>query len=212
MVTFEFDWISYIFTLKYEWIAAVASLRILNRELKVLVLHLRWGNWRVYSTACLSLILKGKSWNQTMKQKTWPYIFYKVRIKTHIAMDPLHFGARYDYFPYQSVTFSDNMDFVCFQFNWLLLVGTLLQDTSDFNSTAKCEQAYLKTTKGCELSWGAPDLNLRNGHVTTYGSFRSELAIICNDCKELPSFTWRKRFFFWGRTERTHPYKEEIIF
>lgn len=41
-----------------------------------------------------------------------------------------------------------------------------------------------------------------------YGSFRSELAIICNDCKELPSFTWRKRFFFWGRTERTHPYNK----
>lgn len=82
MVTF--CWFSYIFTLKYEWIAAVASLRILNRELKALVLHLRWGNWRIYSTACLSLILKGKSWNQTMQQKTWKrtYIFYKVRINT----------------------------------------------------------------------------------------------------------------------------------
>lgn len=34
-------------TLKYEWIAAVASLRILNREPKTLVLHLRWGNWRI---------------------------------------------------------------------------------------------------------------------------------------------------------------------
>lgn len=104
-------------------------------------------------------------------------------------MTPLYFGARYDYFPYQRVTFSDNADVVCFQFNWLLLVGTLLQETSDFNSTAKCEQPYLRTTKGCELFWGGPDLNLRNEHVNTYGSFRSELAIICNDCKELPSFT-----------------------
>lgn len=69
-------------------------------------------------------------------------------------MTPLHFGARYDYFPYQRVTFSDNADVVCFQFNWLLLVGTLLQETSDFNSTAKCEQPYLRTTKGCELFWG----------------------------------------------------------
>lgn len=59
-----------VLTLKYEWIAVVASLRILNRELKAFVLHLRWGNWRIYSRLCLSLILKGKS-TGLLSPTTW---------------------------------------------------------------------------------------------------------------------------------------------
>jgi len=41
--------------------AVVASLRILSRELKAFVRHLRWGNCLVYSREWRSLILKGKS-------------------------------------------------------------------------------------------------------------------------------------------------------
>ena len=52
-----------VLTLKYEWIAVVASLRTLSRELKAFVLQRRWGNRRIYSRLCLSLILKGKSWD-----------------------------------------------------------------------------------------------------------------------------------------------------
>lgn len=58
-----------VLTLKYEWIAVVASLRTLSRELKAFVLQRRWGNCRIYSRLCLSLILKGKSWDQKKKKQ-----------------------------------------------------------------------------------------------------------------------------------------------
>lgn len=118
---------------------------------------------------------------------------------------------------YHRVTFSNNTDFVCFQFNWLLLMGTLLQETSDFNSTTKRKQPLNNSNNNNKLSdimglplhlhWHGEGLCTRINR-NAYGSFRSELAIICKDCKELPSFTWRKIFFFWDRTERTHPYNK----
>lgn len=130
----------------------------------------------------------------------------------------LDFGAKRDCFPYHRIAFSNNTDCVCFQFNWLFLMGTLLQETSDFNSTTKREQPFFfffENNKKLSVMLGHPlHLNPHGGWSCTgmirnaYGSSRSELAIICNDCKELPSFTWRKRFFFWGRTERTHPYNK----
>lgn len=202
------------FTLKYEWIAAVASLRILNRELKTLVLHLRWGNWRIYSTLCLSLILKGKSWNQrTKKEKK----INKVRLKT--GNTHLNIGAKCKYFsipqgyilrqrrfcllPVQPIAFGG--DFAS-GIQWLQQRNQMWATLLESKQQKKKVVSYDGTPFTPESTWRR--LMYRNEHRNTYGSLRSELAIICNDCKELPSFTWRKRFFFWGRTERTHPYNK----
>lgn len=153
---------------------------------------------------------------ETTTWRTLNYIFHKGRLNTYSIKAYLDFGAKCGYFPYHRITFSNNTDFVCFQFNWLLLMGTLLQETSDFHSTTKREQPFFfENNKKMSVMLGlALHLNRHGGGLwlemnrNAYGSFRSELAIICNDCKELPSFTWRKRFFFWGRTERTHPYNK----
>lgn len=148
------QWLHYTFerrTLKYEWIAAVASLRILNRELKTLVLHLRWGNWRMYSKPCLSLILKGKSWDNNVKNLQLHFDQIHIEWRVIYTLE-----QKCDCFPYHRITFSNNTDCVCFQFNWLFLMGTLLQETSDFNSTTKREQPiFLRTIKSCQLCWGS---------------------------------------------------------
>lgn len=180
----------------------MAWLRILSRELKAFVLHLRWGNWRTYSTPCLSLILKGKSWNQKIKQKPW--IQFSVQLYSRAQW--VSERDRRDYFAYHGVTFSNYNNLVCFQFNRLFLVRTFFKSACDFNRTPICKHPSVKTKGKYEhplyLWLSVEGLPLRN---KTHGSFNSGQATICNDCKELPSFTWRKRFFFCDLTERTHP-------
>lgn len=67
-------------TWKNEWIAAVASLRILRRAPSALLLHRKCGNCRTYSSGCLSFILKGNDYKQQAKKhktmRIWSqYIF-----------------------------------------------------------------------------------------------------------------------------------------
>lgn len=134
-----------VLTLKYEWIPEVASLRILKRELKTFVLHLRWGNWRIYSSPCLSLILKGKSWNKNNNNWQELPFLYNDNIKGY-DIGEVQFEHSYyckqngNYCPYHRVTLSNYMDMFCLQFNWLISMWTFLEDTCDFNSTTKCEQ------------------------------------------------------------------------
>lgn len=118
--------------------------------------------------------------------------------------------------------FSIPQDYILQQHRFCLLPVQLAAFDGDFASGNQWLQqhnqtwaAFFENNKKLSVMLVLPlHLNRHGGGLCTgmngnaYGSFRSELAIICNDCKELPSFTWRKRFFFWGRTERTHPYNK----
>lgn len=138
----------------------------------------------------------------------WPNTY---RMKSY-----LHFGAK-------MWLFSIPQDYILQQHGLCLLPVQLAVFDGDFASGNQWLQQHNQTwaayffenNKKLSVMLGFPlHLNPHGGWSCTgmirnaYGSSRSELAIICKDCKELPSFTWRKRFFFWGRTERTHPYNK----
>lgn len=46
--------------------------------------------------------------------------------------------------PYNRFALSNNTDLLCFQFNLLFLMRTLLQNSRDFSSAAKCEQPQVE--------------------------------------------------------------------
>lgn len=97
------------------------------------------------------LDFKGKILKPEDKATIFNYIFYKKRTTLVITVirDNLYVAQQVSkicdgrlrrVFPYHRVTFTNYMDLVCFQFNWLFLVQTLLKNTSDFNSTTISEQ------------------------------------------------------------------------